>query len=86
MSDNGLESLGNVLSRMNAIRSFDLSENDVTSNGLMNFLKVMNNHKSLSKLNFKNNKIFEDVGESAVIFTKQNSLIFSFNLERNMLK
>lgn len=55
---------------MNAIWSFDLSENDVTSNGLINFLKVMNNHKSLSKLNFKNNKIFEDVGESAVIFAK----------------
>lgn len=74
ISDEGMLYLSRTFCDMK-IESIDLSDNEISNKGFEVLLVNMDNHNFIWKMNFKNNKIFEDLGERACIFVQQNKNI-----------
>ena len=74
ISDEGMLYLSRTFCDMK-IESIDLSDNEISNKGFEVLLVNMYNHNFIWKMNFKNNKIFEDLGERACIFVQQNKNI-----------
>jgi len=67
ITDEGLLYLSKVFKQIK-IETIDLSDNEISNKGFEILLQDMDNHTGLKWLLLKNNKIFEDLGETASLF------------------